>query len=216
MVKLAERALWLEAFTARARVTVAIDSVEYDAQGQVKKTSRTVVRTEGLGPRARKTLLHHAEDGVELTHRKRAQLEGAASPAVPRSPLHPDEQTQYRFWVEREADGLVELGFTPKARPSAQRLAGTLTVDPSSGELVRAVLRPAKLPPLVEVLTIECQFQAQTSGGRALSAVTVQGTAGALFFKKRFAIDATVTHHEEDEAPAKTSGANPPQGPRRS
>lgn len=197
---LGARALQLESFTEAAQLTLEVHAEELDAAGAVSKTTQTTMRVTRAGGKAGRTLLHHEENGKDLTEDKRAELERPPkkAEAAVRSPFHPAEQRKYRFVMlppPREA-GLLRVGFQPAGEKDEALSIGDATVDPVSGDTVALSMRPSKNPLFVEALSIECAFEAQTPAGRALSKLSIKGIAGLLFFKKRFRVVTTLRDYE--------------------
>ena len=203
--KLGARALQLEAFAKSSRVTIDIVAEQLDSDGKVKKTTHTAVRVGRNGDTIEKKLLIHEEDGKDLTESKRAEhkksdeKKSEKKDAAIKSPFHPDLRAKYEFTVLAAPPNqpqLVRLSFRPAGESSSELYTGDATVDPETGDLRTLSLRPAKNPPLVQSLLVDATFDAQTPAGRAMSKLTAQGSAGALFFKERFRVVTAFSDYE--------------------
>ncbi len=199
--KLGAHARRLEDLTNASAVTVDIKAEELDGDGAVKKTTRTTMRVARTKGHVERKLLLQDEDGKDLTEAKRAELEAVPKKegAAVRSPFHPDEQAKYRFVMlappERQP-ALVRLGFQPAGEKNEALSIGDATVDPEAGEVRTLSLRPSKNPAFVDALFIELTLDAVTPAGHATSRLALRGSAGVLFFKKRFRVVTTFADYE--------------------
>jgi hypothetical protein len=199
--KLGTRALQLEHFSKASRVTVDLVADKLDSDGKVTKTTHTALRVGRNATTVERKLLTFVEDGKDLTESKRAELEAAPKKKETevKSPFHPDEQKKYQFAIlapPADKPALMRIGFQPSGEKTPELYMGDATIDPETGDVLSFSLRPSKLPAFVQSLFIEATLDAQTPVGRAMSKLTLQGVAGALFFKDRFRVVTTFSDYE--------------------
>lgn len=199
--RVSQRAGELDAFTRGAALTVTIASDELDADGASTKHAELVLRVTHEKGRAVRQLLSATEDGKDVSSAKRAELEdsrGSEREQAQPSPFHPSQRLQYAFSLLPPSDrapGLVRIAFQPAGASSPALMRGDAAVDPETGDVVRMSMRPSKLPRLVDALSLELEFDARTSAGRALSRLTARGAAGLAFLRKRFVVVTTFSDY---------------------
>lgn len=185
LAKLGEQTLAMENFFNKASCLVEVAGEEKDGDGKITKSSKTSVRVSRDGAKVSRKLVSHEEDGKDLTEAKRKEIEGKEAAKVSRSPLHPTEQTKYRFALTSDP---TRIAFEPVAAKTEDNLAGEALIDVDGARVLALEMRPAKLPMFVQELSIRVDFDADTPSGKGMSTLTVKGLAGALFFKKRFSV----------------------------
>jgi hypothetical protein len=189
--KLGEQALAMESNWNKTACTIEVLGEEKDGDGKVTKSTRTSLRVTRDGTAITRKLSHHEENGKDLTEAKRKEIEGKEAAKVSRSPFHPTERVKYRF----EQKDPAHIAFEPVGDKTEENLVGEAVLDPGA-LLVKALeMRPAKLPMFVKELAIRVEFDAATPNGKGMSLLSVKGTAGALFFTKRFSVVTTFSDY---------------------
>lgn len=183
--KLGEQTLAMETFWNKAACTIEVSGDEKDGAGKVTKTFKTSLRVTRDGTKVTRKLTSHEENGKDLTEAKRKAIEEKEGTKTSRSPFHPSERAKYRF--ELLADG-KRISFEPVGSRTDENLIGEASIDPEAGQVLSLTMRPAKFPMFVQELEIHVEFAAATPSGKGMSLLTVNGLAGALFFKKRFSV----------------------------
>lgn len=197
--RLATQAKRLETFTSQAQLQVDVVAEELDGDGAVAKSSFTSLKLKRNGEQVERTLLSHREGDKDLTEAKRSELEKPPKKGDSmRSPFLPEQQAKYRYTQLGAPEGspqLLRLGFAPAGDKSEELSEGEALVDPESGAVLKLSMRPSKLPAGVKTLAVDAVLDAQTPAGRALSKLTIQGTAGFLFFTRRFRVVTTFSDY---------------------
>jgi len=186
---LGEQALAMESFWNKASCELDVVGEEKDSDGKVTKTTKTSLRVARDGTAVTRTLLHHEENGKDLTEAKRKEIEGKEGTKTSRSPFHPLERSKYRF--TSLTDDSSRIAFEPVGAKSEENLVGEAKVDPAERRVLSLDMRPAKYPMFVSELAIHVGFDADTPKGKGMSELTVKGVAGPFFFKKHFAVVTT-------------------------
>lgn len=187
MEKLGARAQALDGFAQHSKVSIEISAEELDADGTVTAKKHTVMNQVRNGDDLERTLVKHEEDGVDLTEKKRAELEKKPKQGPIASPFLPTVQKKYRF----ELEGENRVAFVPVEK-SEDTYVGVATIDPETGDITSMRMTLSKLPSMVDSLSMTAVMEAQTPVGRAMSSLKIDGKAGFLMFKKRFRVNTTM------------------------
>jgi hypothetical protein len=190
---------------ADGALLVGVSAKEFDGDGKVTHDKElSLISTQVAGVTTAK-LEKLVEDGVDLTEKKRAEIEekenAKAHPSkkngdqardllAQRSPFSKQLREKYDFAALPPLESRPELtrvGLKPRGGASEELMVGDALVDAEKGEVVHLSLKPSKLPMLVDRLAIEAEFGQATPAGRSLSRLEFRGEAGLLFLKKRFA-----------------------------
>lgn len=186
---LADQALAMEAFWKKASCELDVVGEEKDSDGKVTKSTKTSMRVARDGTTVTRTLLHHEENGKDLTEAKRKELEGNEGTKTSRSPFHPLDRSKYRF--TSLTDDSSRIAFEPLGAKTEENLVGEAKVDPASRRVLSLDMRPAKFPMFVTELAIYVGFDADTPQGKGMSVLTVKGVAGPFFFRRGFNVVTT-------------------------
>ncbi len=189
--RLAAHAAQMETYSANASFTVDVIAEEYDSDGKATKTTKSSMRVSRKAGKESRKLLRYEEDGVDITEKKRAEVEKAESKPV-HSPFHANEQPKYRFTLLESPGKPLRIAMEPAGRKTPELIIGEADVDPESGEVRFISMRPSKNPAFVDSLALTASFD-----GKAMSQLTIKGVGGFLFIKKRFGV---VTTFRDSEA----------------
>lgn len=182
MQRLAQHAERMDTFTRNAAFTVDVVAEEFDADGKATKTTRSSMRVTRRDGKESRKLTKYEENGVDLTEKKRSEIEKAESKPV-HSPFLPSEQTKYRFTLLDAKDEHLRIGIEPAGKKDPELITGEAKVDPVRGEVRFVTMAPSKLPAFVDALTLTGTFDE-----RSMTKLTIKGVGGFLFIKKRFGV----------------------------
>lgn len=187
---------------ASYRVEGRLDSL--DGSGHVDERKFMRARVDSDGHKVEFSILQYLEDGQDKTseakEKQRKQREEAAREAPShkrewRMPFHPGEQPRYYFdQVEVDASDAnrVRIAFTPKIKED-DTIEGSVWVDVRAGTLISAGFKLSKPPTLVDSVHVTMFFGEQTTLGPAPSRIAVEARAGALFVRKHYRAEATLS-----------------------
>lgn len=183
MKRLAQHAEATADYGKTCSVTVDTIAEEYDSDGKTTKTTRSSLRVTRRDGKESRRLTKYEENGVDQTEKKRKEVESAESKPV-NSPFHPAEQPKYRF--TQLADD--RIGFAPAGEKTPDVITGEATIDVEAGAVRFVTMQPSKMPAFVDALMLTATFDAPTPIGKTMSKLTIKGTGGFLFIKKRFGV----------------------------
>lgn len=203
--RVAERTKQVEAFSENCRMTIDVTGEELDSDGKVESSEQSVFRvTKKSGETTSTELLKSIEDGKDVTEEAKKEEAKKAAEGKNRngkqkkggtlgelSPFHPSQVRKYRFGILAPPPGnpsLVRVAFQPAGEKDPELLIGDATIDPATGDLLSMSMRLSKTPYLVDSLAMEAELKADTPAGKALSKLSVRGSAGLAFLKKRFRV----------------------------
>ncbi|MBL8911618.1 MAG: hypothetical protein JNM17_13075 [Archangium sp.] len=182
--QLSDQTLAMETFWNKAACQLDVSADEKDGAGKVTKTVKTSLRVSRDGTHVTRKLLSHEENGKDLTEAKRTEIEGKEGTKTAKSPFHPTVRATYKFELVKPD----RIAFEPLGARTEDNLIGEASIDPQNGRVLALTMRPGKFPMFVQELEIHVEFAANTPSGKGMSLLTVNGLAGALFFKKRFSV----------------------------
>ncbi|MGV3624662.1 MAG: hypothetical protein ACO1OB_27835 [Archangium sp.] len=186
MKRLAAHAERMETFTRNSSFTVDTVAEEFDSDGKATKTTRTSLRVTRRDGKESRKLTKYEENGVDLTEKKRSEIEKAESKPV-HSPFLASEQSKYRFTQLAED----QLGIEPAGAKDPELITGKATIDPASGEVRFVTMEPSKMPAFVDSLRLTATFDE-----RSMTKFTIKGMGGFLFIKKRFGVVSSFRDYE--------------------
>jgi hypothetical protein len=202
MARLAEYAAAFE--TIRARCSYEFDGrmVTFDRKGGPDSVKEMTGRIDARDERIVLTVAKYTEDGRDKTDeaqkKARAKAPDDGSPRDKkhaRIPFLAEEQPRYVFeHIEVDgADGArAQIGFIPKV-PEDDTIEGSVWVDTQTAFVLSAGFKLSKTPMFMDELHFGVEFGAPSALGPAVSTVVADGTAGVLFFRKRFRVTATLS-----------------------
>lgn len=172
-------------------------SEELDGGGTVQHVDEVVTRlTRGPDGRPVPEVLRATRDGRDnIAEVRKRQAGRQAKPDPNRKnsvsavmPFARDAQAKYRFWLlppYRDDPGRLRIGFGPRGEPEAGIYLGEAKVDPAQGSVLWLKQRPSKLPPFVDEIEMELEFNTSSPYGSMLSSMKFYGSGGVPLFKKR-------------------------------
>ncbi|APR86160.1 Hypothetical protein A7982_11509 [Minicystis rosea] len=183
----AARQARLEAFERRSSHVETTRTDDLDKNGKVESTSVTVLRVVTKDGKIERTMLKKSRDGkdVEIDAKEKRQVKDRTV-ELP-SPFEAAMQPKHRFTLVGpvpEAPGKVRVRFAAADRVEGAS-SGEAIVDPVTGDVTWTRFSPAKLPTLVDRISITVDLHAQTTEGLMPSAADVDVDASLLFMKKR-------------------------------
>ena len=203
MARLAQHAANFE--TMRTHASYAIDgrmeAVDGDGHPNSVKEMKARVAADGNG--ALFNVLRYVEDGEDKTEeaRKKAHEENTKKKEDKhdlKMPFLAGEQPRYTF-NQLECDkadaSRVRIAFVPKVR-AEDAIEGSAWVDTRTGTVISAGFKLSKTSTFVDYVNFTVEFGAPTALGPAVSKVTVEGTGGVVFFRKRFRGTALLTDYK--------------------
>jgi hypothetical protein len=204
MAKLATYAGQFDAQRTHASYLVEGRMDLLDSDGKVDSRQELKARVEGNGGDTKLTVLRFVEDGHDKTadaiakaresdeKRKKKRSEGRQV----KMPISANQQGRYVFdQVETdEARSRARITFVPKV-PAEDTVEGSAWVDTTNGTVLSAGFKQSKTPMFVDYVHFSVEFGAPTSLGPAVSAVTVEGKGGILFFRKHFLATARLSDY---------------------
>jgi hypothetical protein len=204
MARLGAYAVRFETMRTHAsyRVEGKLDSL--DRSGRVDETKFMRARVDANGHDVQFSILQYLEDGQDKTADAKAKQqkrrdEAAREPPSQkrewRMPFHPGEQPRY-FFDQVEVDphdaNRVRIAFRPKIQED-DTIEGSVWVDARAGTIISAGFKLSKPPTLVDSVHVTMTFGAQTRLGPAPSRIDVDAQASALFIRKHYRGEATLS-----------------------
>lgn len=180
--RLGEHGKRMDTFAKNASFTVDVVAEEFDSDGKATKTTKSSMRVTRRDGKESRKLTKYTEDGVDLTEKKRAEIEKAESKPV-HSPFLPSQQAKYRFTLLESKDDQLRIGIEPAGKKDPELITGEAKVDPTTGEVRFVTMAPSKMPAFVDSLTLTGTFDE-----RSMTKLTIKGVGGFLFIKKRFGV----------------------------
>ncbi len=187
MARLAAHNDGMEKLVDRYTLVIDASSSEDDSDGKPLHKLHSVSRQVSVNGKPRTKVISATRDGKDNLEQaqKEATKEDEKDDRHP-SPFISTEQPKYRFTeLGPTPEGLLRIVFSPKSGPSSDFLEGEAVVDPQAGELVKMRCRLSKNPAFVDKLEMTMSFDASVDGKRAISAMTIDGAGGFLFYQRR-------------------------------
>src|SRR5512140_546586 len=171
---------------------------ELDGGGAVRHVHEVVTRlTRGAEGRPVPEILRATRDGKDdIAEARKRQAQRQAQEERDRKtslrallPFGRDAQARYRFWLlppYPDDPGKLRIGFGPRGEPDSAVYRGEAKVDAVQGAVLWLRERPSKLPPLVDEIELELEFNTPSQYGPMLSTVRFLGAGGLPLFKQRW------------------------------
>ena len=195
MARLAEYAARFETLRTRSSYRLKGQMETLDGEGKAQSVKAMEARLDPDGDMPMLNVISFTEDGEDKTaqaqadaRERNAKRKNDPNRKRVRMPLLAEEQPRYVFdqvQVDAQDPSRVRIAFTPRER-GPETIEGSAWVDTQTGTLISAGFKLSKTPTFVDYVHITVQFGEPTQLGPAVSAVSVDGAGGLLFFRKRF------------------------------
>jgi hypothetical protein len=206
LAKAGAHATRLDGLRQRVGCTIRGRFEKVDGDGAVDGWSELELRWVSRHGKTDSRVLRFVEDGKDKTEeqRKKDTEESDKDRAERRKrmelllPFLPAVQPSYAFrWAEVDPRDptRVRLTFTPRGEIGEKSYEGEAWLDRASGALLTMGFKLLRTPTFVHWVNVELAFAAPTDPGPALSRIHAEGSAGFLFLKRRFRIEATISDY---------------------
>jgi hypothetical protein len=204
MARLGQYAVRFETLRTHASYAAEGKLEDIDGSGRTTSLKTMKARVDSDGHTNRFSILQYVEDGADKTteakdKQRQQEAENARNPPSTkrewRMPFHPGEQARYWFdqvEVDPRNPNRVRIAFAPKIKED-DTIEGSAWVDVSAGTLITAGFKLVKPPTLVDSVHVTMFFGEQTSLGPAPSRIAVEARGGALFLRKHYRGEATLS-----------------------